>query len=55
MFNINFVDNWIRTADLWNWKQPLYQLSHNYFPNIILFYKRYLLKDVNCHKLWLIM
>ena len=31
MFNINFVDDWIRTADLWYWKQPLYKLSHNQF------------------------
>ena len=22
-------DDWIRTADLWCWKQPLYQLRHN--------------------------
>ena len=27
MFNINFADFWIWTADLWHWKQPLYQLS----------------------------
>ena len=27
MFNINFADDWIRTADLWYWKQLLYQLS----------------------------
>ena len=27
MFNINFVDDWIRTADLWSWKKPLYQVS----------------------------
>ena len=32
MFNINFADDWIQTADLWNRKQPLYQLSHNHFP-----------------------
>ena len=32
MFNINFADDWIRTADLWNRKRPLYQLSHNHFP-----------------------
>ena len=31
MFNINFADDWIRTADLWYWKQPLYQLSHNHY------------------------
>ena len=27
-----FADDWIQTADLWNWKQPLYQLSHNHCP-----------------------
>ena len=27
-----FADDWIRTADLWHWKRPLYQLSHNHFP-----------------------
>ena len=32
MFNLNFADDWIRTADLWNRKRPLYQLSHNHFP-----------------------
>ena len=30
MFNKNFADDWIRTADLWCWKQLLYQLSHNH-------------------------
>ena len=25
-----FADDWIRTADLWCWKQPLDQLSHNH-------------------------
>ena len=30
MFNINFADDWIQTADLWFWKQPLYQLSPNH-------------------------
>ena len=30
MFNINFADDWIRTADLWCRKQLLYQLSHNH-------------------------
>ena len=32
MFNINFADDWIWTADLCYWKWPLYQLSHNDFP-----------------------
>ena len=27
-----FAEDWIRTADLWNWKRPLYQLSHNHCP-----------------------
>ena len=26
--SINFADDWIRTADLWYRKRPLYQLSH---------------------------
>ena len=30
--HINFSDDWIRTADLWCQKQPLYQLGHNHFP-----------------------
>ena len=33
MFNINFSNVWILTADLWHWKQPLYQLSHNHCPS----------------------
>ena len=28
----NFADDWIRTADLWHRKRPLYQLSHNHCP-----------------------
>ena len=32
MSNINFADDWIRTADLWYQKQSLYQLSHNHCP-----------------------
>ena len=27
-----FADDWIRTNDLWFWKRPLYQLSHNHCP-----------------------
>ena len=27
-----FADDWIRTTDLWYWKQLLYQLSHNHCP-----------------------
>ena len=26
---VKIADDWIRTADLWCWKRPLYQLSHN--------------------------
>ena len=26
--SINFADDWIRTANLWYRKRPLYQLSH---------------------------
>ena len=36
MFNLNFADDWIQTADLWYWKQPLYQLSHNHCPELSL-------------------
>ena len=32
MFNINFANEWIRTADLWYQKQPLYQPSRNHCP-----------------------
>ena len=32
MFNVNFTNDWIQTADLWYWKRPLYQLSHNHCP-----------------------
>ena len=27
-----FANDWIQTADLWNRKQPLYQLSHHHCP-----------------------
>ena len=37
MFNVNFADDWIRTMDIWCWKQPLYQLSHNHCPEIFYF------------------
>ena len=32
MSNLNFADDWIRTAGLWCGKQMLYQLSHNHCP-----------------------
>ena len=28
--SIKFANDWIRTADLWFWKQPLCQLNHNH-------------------------
>ena len=34
-----FADDWIRTMDLWNMKQLLYQLSHNHFQNKTYFAK----------------
>ena len=33
--SINFDDGLIRTADLWYWKQLLYQLSHNHCKNLV--------------------
>ena len=36
--SINFADDWIRTADLWYWKQLLYQLSHNHCPSRMKLY-----------------
>ena len=32
MYSNFFADDWIRTVDLWYWKRPLYQLSHNHCP-----------------------
>ena len=43
MFIINFANDWIRTSDLWFWKQPLYQLSHNHCPKIAFFDQCYYL------------
>ena len=34
-----FADDWIQTMDLWHWKQPLYQLSHNLFDEWFVFFK----------------
>ena len=31
---MNFADDWVRTADLWCWKRPRYQLRHNHCPLI---------------------
>ena len=49
MFNINFANDWSRTIDLWYWKWPLYQLSHNHFPSsfwffIFLYFSLYLFR-----------
>ena len=33
-----FADDWIRTADLWCGKRPLYKLSHNHCPIVIKVY-----------------
>ena len=38
MGNIKFVYDLIRTADLWNRKRPLYQLSHHRCRNILIFF-----------------
>ena len=32
LFKTVFADDWIQTADLWNRKRPLYQLSHKHCP-----------------------
>ena len=29
-----FCDDWISTADLWSWRLPPYQMSHNHCPII---------------------
>ena len=50
MFNEFFIDNWIQTVDLWYWKQPLYQQSHNHFPNSK--YLHYLILPITGFKLW---
>ena len=34
-----FANDWIRTTDLWYWKQPLYQLSHNHVYIVFTFHK----------------
>ena len=37
--SINFANDWSRTADLWYWKRPLNQLSHNHFPMFSFLFK----------------
>ena len=34
MYPINFANDWSQTADLWNRKRLLYQLSHNHWIEI---------------------
>ena len=41
--NIQFADDWIRTADLWCQKRLFYQLSHNHFTLLLFFKRPYLL------------
>ena len=36
MFSLKSVNDWIQTADLWNWKQSLNQLSHNYMFKVVM-------------------
>ena len=36
--HVNFAFDWIRTADPWCWKRPLYQLHHNHWPRWVYFY-----------------
>ena len=43
IFHLKIADDWIRTAHLWYWKRPLYQLSHNHFPMLNFF--NYYLSD----------
>ena len=38
-----FTIDWIRTVNLWCRKRPLYQLSHNHCPSILLFIRSFLL------------
>ena len=35
------ADGWTRTADLWRWKRPLYQLSYNHCPTSAYLYIRF--------------
>ena len=49
MFNLNFVDDWIRTADLWSCKQPLY-LKRNIFNFLVWTKVGATLKLVYCCK-----
>ena len=46
IFVIKFVDDWIRTAGVWNWKWPLCQASHNHCPLSLIGLNRYY--DLQC-------
>ena len=40
--NVRYIliaNGWVRTADLWNCKQSLYQLSHNHCPKRDILYR----------------
>ena len=45
MFNKNFANDWIRTADLWCRKRPLYHLSHNHFPVVYCYAAKLLIPN----------
>ena len=46
-----FAHDWIRTADLWCGKQPLYQLRHNHFPSkTFLFHEMLQISEESGHK-----
>ena len=49
MFNINFANDWNQTADLWRWKQLLYQLRQNNCPIEQYFYSRNLISFNSIH------
>ena len=34
---IKMADDWIRTADFWYWKRPLYKLRYNHCPSLVFF------------------
>ena len=55
MFIINLANEWIRTAELWYWKRPLCQLSHNHFPRFpfcfLSILKWTIRRRLNCKKL----
>ena len=48
-----YIDNdWIWTADLWYWKQPLCQLSHDYCPNFYLITYLYYFQFITVPTYW---